>query len=206
MAKSMEVILLERIDKLGLMGDVVKVRPGYARNYLLLQKKALRSSRENRELFAHQRVVLEADNLVRRQEAEAVAARLEGINVVVISAAEERGTLYGSVGSREVTSVLAENGFKVARSQVLLKQAIKTLGLHSVAVVLHPEVRVQLTVNVARSAAEAEQQLRLVRGEREPDQSTQVTEPDRSDKSAKVGSSGRSRSRKRGRSKTDSSS
>lgn len=157
MASSMEIILLERVERLGLMGDLVKVRPGYARNYLLPHKKALRATRENKELFARQRVVLEADNLARGQEAKAVAVKMEGLEVVILSPAEEKGTLYGSVGAREVTSALGEAGFKFSRSQIILKHPIKNLGLHEVTLALHPEVMVRIVVNVARSILEAEQ-------------------------------------------------
>ncbi|GIL03038.1 MAG: 50S ribosomal protein L9 [Alphaproteobacteria bacterium] len=156
----MEVILLERIPRLGQMGDTVRVRDGYARNYLLPQGKALRANEANKARFETQRVELEARNLERRKEAEAVHEKLNGTAYVVIRSAGETGQLYGSVSTRDIAAVLDDNGFKVARSQVSLNQPIKVIGLHEVAIILHPEVESKITVNVARSEDEAERQSR----------------------------------------------
>ena len=153
-----EVILLERVEKLGQMGQVVKVRPGFARNFLLPQKKALRATKENMAFFERQRAQLEANNLERRGEAQDVAAKLEGVIVTVIRQAGESGQLYGSVTARDVAEAVTAAGFTVDRGQIVLDRAIKTLGLHKQRVVLHPEVSVHVTVNVAQSAEEAEMQ------------------------------------------------
>ena len=153
-----ELILLERVEKLGQMGQIVKVRPGYARNYLLPQKKALRATKDNLAYFEKQRGQLEAQNLSRRSEAEHVAKKIEGVTVVVIRQAGESGQLYGSVTARDIADAVTQAGFTVARSQVVLDKAIKTLGLYKQRVVLHPEVSVTVTVNVAQSAEEAEMQ------------------------------------------------
>jgi len=154
----MEVILLERVEKLGQMGQVVKVRPGFARNYLLPQKKALRATKENLAIFEKQRAQLEAQNLSRRGDAEQVAAKLNGVTVIVIRQAGESGQLYGSVTARDVAQAVTASGFSVAKGQVTLDKAIKTLGLYPTRVRLHPEVSVQVTVNVAQSAEEADLQ------------------------------------------------
>ncbi len=154
----MEIILLERIEKLGQMGDVVKVKPGFARNYLLPQKKALRATKANMEVFESQRAQLEADNLKRKEEAEAAAKKIEGMAVVMIRQAGDTGQLYGSVTARDIAEALTEAGATVSRSQVMQDNPIKVLGLHSVRVRLHPEVVVTVTANVARSTAEAEVQ------------------------------------------------
>lgn len=154
----MQVILLERVEKLGQMGDVVEVKPGYARNFLLPRKKALRATKQNMEGFEQRRTELEARNLEQRQEAEAVAARAEGLSVVMIRQAGETGQLYGSVSVRDIAQAATEAGFAVDRRQVLLDRPIKALGLHTVRVALHPEVFVEVTVNVARSETEAERQ------------------------------------------------
>ena len=156
----MEVILLERISRLGQMGDVVRVRDGYARNFLLPQGKALRATDTNRKQFESQRGQLEARNLERKQEADAVAVKLNGQSFVVIRQAGETGQLYGSVSTRDLAEVMEAGGFTVARNQVALNQPIKTIGLHSVAIVLHPEVEATVTVNVARSDDEAQRQAR----------------------------------------------
>ena len=153
-----DVILLERVEKLGQMGQVVKVRPGFARNYLLPQKKALRATKENLAYFEKQRAQLEAQNLARRSEAEQVAKTLDGIAVVVIRQAGESGQLYGSVTARDIADAVTEAGFTIGRGQVVLDKAIKTLGLYKQRVVLHPEVSVAVTVNVAQSPEEAEMQ------------------------------------------------
>ncbi len=156
----MQVILLERIPRLGQMGDEVKVRDGYARNFLLPQGKALRANDANRMRFESQRSELEARNLERKGEAASVHDKLEGTKYVVIRSAGETGQLYGSVSTRDIATALDEQGFKVARTQVRLNQPIKVIGLHTVAVALHPEVESRITVNVARSPEEAERQAR----------------------------------------------
>lgn len=156
----MEIILLERIEHLGQMGDVVRVRPGYARNFLLPQKKAVRATDINRKRFEEERAQLEATNLQRKAEAEAVAAKLDGLTVVLIRQAGEAGQLYGSVSARDVADAVTAGGFTVTRQQIRLGQPIKTLGLHKVAVGLHPEVAVSITVNVARTQDEADTQTR----------------------------------------------
>ena len=153
-----ELILLERVEKLGQMGQVVKVKPGYARNYLLPQKKALRATRENLAYFETQRAQLEASNLQRKSEAAEVAAKLEGLSVVLVRQAGESGQLYGSVSARDIAEAVTEAGFTIERRQVVLDRPIKALGLHPVRVMLHPEVSVTVTANVAQSAEEAEMQ------------------------------------------------
>lgn len=160
---AVELILLQRVEKLGQMGERVKVKPGYARNYLLPQKKALRASKENLARFEEQRAQLEAQNLKRREEAERVAERVGGLSVVIIRQAGDSGSLYGSVSARDIAEGTTEAGLTIDRQQVVLEHPIKTLGLTQVRVVLHPEVSIPVTVNVARSAEEAERQ---ARGER----------------------------------------
>ena len=154
----MNVILMERIEKLGQMGDVVKVKPGFARNYLLPQKKALRATKENMALFETQRAQLEAENLERRGEAESVAGKLEGMSVTLIRQAGDSGQLYGSVNARDVAEAVTEAGVTIDRRQVVLDKVIKVLGLHPIKVRLHPEVTVTITANVARSEEEAQAQ------------------------------------------------
>ncbi|MEM1049624.1 MAG: 50S ribosomal protein L9 [Pseudomonadota bacterium] len=156
----MQVILLERVAKLGQMGDVVKVRDGFARNYLLPQGKALRATKPNMERFETDRVQLEARNLERKTEAESVASKMDGHGLVVVRQAGETGQLYGSVSTRDLAEQLSEEGFSVSRSQVNLNTPIKTIGIHAVAIQLHPEVEVAVSVNVARSEDEAERQAR----------------------------------------------
>jgi large subunit ribosomal protein L9 len=148
----MEVILLERIENLGQMGDVVRVRPGFARNYLLPKRKALRATKDNMTRFESQRAQLEAQNLKRRQEAEAVGSKLDGLKVVLLRQASEAGQLYGSVTARDIAEAVTEAGFTIQKSQVVLNQPIKELGLHTIRVVLHPEVDVSVVANVAKSA------------------------------------------------------
>jgi large subunit ribosomal protein L9 len=160
---AVELILLQRVDKLGQMGDVVKVKPGYARNFLLPQKKALRASKDNRAKFEQQRAQLEAQNIKRREEAERVAERVGGLTVIIIRQAGEAGSLYGSVSARDIAEGATAGGLTINRSQVVLEHPIKTLGLSQVRVALHPEVSIPVTVNVARSPEEAERQ---GRGER----------------------------------------
>lgn len=155
----MDVILLERVPKLGQMGDVVHVRDGFARNFLLPRAKALRATEANRKKFERERVHLEARNLERREEATAVAERIEGVTIIVIRQAGETGQLYGSVSPRDISEALTDAGFAVTRAQVLLEHPIKTIGLHEIVIALHPEVEVAITVNVARSADEAERQM-----------------------------------------------
>jgi len=156
----MQVILLERVEKLGQMGDEVKVKDGFARNYLLPKKKALRATDANRKFFETQKAQLEARNLERKKEAEAVAAKLEGQSFVLLRAAGDRGQLYGSVSPRDIADLVTGGGFSISRTQVPLDKAIKTIGLIPVTVVLHPEVRVHVTINVARTEDEAERQAR----------------------------------------------
>ena len=154
-----ELILLQRVEKLGQMGDLVKVRPGYARNFLLPQKKALRANKENRARFEQQRAQLEAQNIRRREEAERLAERVGGLSVVIIRQAGESGSLYGSVSSRDIADASTAGGLTINRAQVILEHPIKTLGLTQVRVSLHPEVSIPVTVNVARSPEEAEQEI-----------------------------------------------
>jgi len=154
----MQVILLERVAKLGQMGDVVDVKPGYARNFLLPQGKALTASDANVASFEQQKAQLEARNLETKKEAEALAARLDGQQFIVIRSASEAGSLYGSVTPRDAADVATAEGFTVDRRQVVLRGPIKDLGLHTVSVVLHPEVEAEISLNVARSSEEAELQ------------------------------------------------
>lgn len=151
----MEVILLERIEKLGQMGDVVKVKPGYARNFLLPQKKALRATDGNKSQFEAQRAQLEAENLERRKDAEAVAAKLDDLDIALIRQAGDNGQLYGSVSGRDIADSVTESGVTISRGQVMLDRPIKELGLHPVRISLHPEVQVEVTINVARTEDEA---------------------------------------------------
>jgi large subunit ribosomal protein L9 len=153
---TMNVILLERVPKLGQMGDVVKVKPGFARNYLLPQKKALRSTKENLTYFQAQRKTLEATNLERRKEAEEVGTKINDFKVVLIRQASEALQLYGSVSSRDIADAAIAAGLKIERKQVELDKPIKTLGAHKIKVHLHPEVTVEIVAVVARSADEAE--------------------------------------------------
>jgi len=156
----MEVILLERIAKLGQMGDEVRVRDGYARNFLLPQGKALRSTDANRKRFEAERTQLEARNLERLGEAEAVGVKLDGQSFVVIRQAGETGQLYGSVSARDLAVILDDAGFKLSRNQIELTNPIKAIGLHSVSLGLHPDVETSITINVARSEDEAARQAR----------------------------------------------
>lgn len=156
----MEVILLQRIGHLGQMGDVVRVKDGFARNFLLPKGKALRATKENRTRFESMKTELEARNLAQRGEAEKVSGKLDGKSFVVLRQAAEGGQLYGSVSTRDIAALLAEVGFMVDRSQIELNAPIKLIGLHTVPVALHPEVSSKITVNVARNADEAERQAR----------------------------------------------
>ena len=154
----MEVVLLERVEKLGQMGDIVTVKDGYARNFLLPKSKALRATKANLARFEEQRAQLEARNLEMKQEAAAVAEKLDGQQFVVIRQAAESGALYGSVTARDVADAATEGGFTVSRGQIVLDRPVKELGLHPMRVVLHPEVDSTITINVARSQDEAELQ------------------------------------------------
>jgi large subunit ribosomal protein L9 len=156
----MQVILLERIGRLGQMGDVVTVKDGFARNFLLPQGKALRATKANRESFEKERAQLEARNLELKSDASAVAAKLQGRSFIVLRQAGDSGQLYGSVATRDIAAVVTEGGFSIERRQVLLDRPIKALGLHDVRIGLHAEVEPHVTINVARSADEAARQAR----------------------------------------------
>ncbi|CAM1637070.1 50S ribosomal protein L9 [Bartonella apis] len=154
----MDVILLERIARLGQMGDTVSVKDGFARNFLFPQGKALRANDANKKKFENERAQLEARNLERKSEAQQVADKLDGKTFVVIRSAGETGQLYGSVSTRDIADVITADGFSIIRTQVELNHPIKSIGLHNVAVNLHPEVQVNVTINIARSTEEAERQ------------------------------------------------
>lgn len=156
----MQVILLQRIGRLGQIGDIVNVKDGYARNYLLPQKKALRATEDNKKVFEGRRAQLEADNLSHKKEAEAVGGKLEGKSFVLIRAAGDTGQLYGSVSTRDIATAISEGGFTVNRNQILLDKPIKALGLIPAKAQLHPEVTISVTLNVARSQDEADKQAR----------------------------------------------
>ena len=158
----MEVILLERVAKLGQMGEVVRVKDGFARNFLLPRGKALRATKDNREKFESMKADLEARNLQAKGEAEKVATRIDGRNVVVLRQASDTGHLYGSVSSRDLVGLFEAEGIRVTRGQILLDAPIKTIGKHKIDIAVHPEVEVAVTVTVARNADEAE---RIKRGE-----------------------------------------
>ncbi len=159
----MEIILLERVEKLGQMGDVVNVKPGFARNYLLPKNKARRATKANIAQFDTQRTQFEAANLQKKDEAESIGTRLDGLSIVLVRQASDSDQLYGSVTTRDISAQISEAGFTIDKNQVQLDQPIKTVGLHSVTVRLHPEVFVSVTANVARTEEEAEAQ---ARGER----------------------------------------
>jgi large subunit ribosomal protein L9 len=156
----MEVILLERVAKLGHMGETVRVKDGFARNFLLPRGKALRATEANKKRFEAQRAQIEARNIEARKEADTIAAKLGGTTVVMLRSAGETGVLYGSVAARDVVDALASAGFTVNRQQVNINVPIKTIGMHQIPVALHPEVEVTVTANVARSPEEAEKQAR----------------------------------------------
>jgi large subunit ribosomal protein L9 len=158
----MEVILLERVAKLGQMGEIVKVKDGYARNFLLPRGKALRATTDNRAKFEHMKADLEARNLAAKGEAVKVAEKIDGRNVVVLRQASEAGQLFGSVTVRDIIASFAADGIQISRSQVLLDAPVKTIGKHEISIAVHPEVEVGVSVTVARSAEEAE---RINRGE-----------------------------------------
>lgn len=151
----MEIILLQRVEKLGHIGDIVNVKPGFARNFLLPQKKALRATEENKKRFETQRAQIEANNLKLKEEAQKIAGKVDGLKVVLIRQASETGILFGSVSGRDIAEGVTKAGFTVDRRQVVLDKPIKTLGLHPVRVALHPEVVVTVTANVAKSEDEA---------------------------------------------------
>ncbi|MEM1300299.1 MAG: 50S ribosomal protein L9 [Pseudomonadota bacterium] len=151
----MEVVLLQRVEKLGQMGDVVNVKDGYARNFLLPQEKALRATKANMAQFEAQRAQLEARNLEAKGEAERVAKDLDGQQFIIIRQASEAGSLYGSVTARDAAEAATEGGFTVEKRQVVLEKPVKELGLHAMRVILHPEVDATITINVARSEEEA---------------------------------------------------
>ena len=165
----MEVILLERIEKLGQMGDVVNVKPGYARNYLLPRKKALRASEASRAVFQEQRAQLEAENLKNRQEAEGIATEVNGRTIIIVRQASDSDQLYGSVTTRDIANGITESGVTIDRRQVILPNPIKTVGMHSVRIDLHPEVTTEIVANIARSEEEAEMQARGERVNRDGD-------------------------------------
>ena len=156
----MEVILLERIEKLGQMGDVVKVKDGFARNYLIPQKKALRASENNLEYFEKEKVQLEAINLEQKQEAEKILDKLDNFNLIIIRQAGETGQLYGSVSNNDIKNSLSDNGFIVEKNQIKLDKPIKTLGIHSLAIKLHPEVQATISLIVSRTESEAKSLLK----------------------------------------------
>ena len=156
----MEIILLERVEKLGQMGDVVSVKPGYARNFLLPQGKALRANKGNLDKFETEKSQREADNLARRSDAETESGKMDRLAVSMVRAASEMGQLFGSVTARDIADAVTDAGFTINRTQVIMEKSIKTLGLHDTRVRLHPEVTVTVKVNVARSLDEAETQLR----------------------------------------------
>jgi len=176
----MEVILLERIEKLGQMGDIVSVKPGFARNYLLPEKKALRATKENRASFESQKTQLEAANLERRSEAEAVGKKLDTKTFVIVRQASDNNQLYGSVTVRNISQVITEAGFTIDSKQVQMGNPIKTIGMHSIRVQLHPEVSVTVTVNVARSDEEAKMQAEAATSEKS-DNTSQETDPMQND-------------------------
>lgn len=162
----MQVILLERVENLGQMGDLVNVKPGFARNYLLPMRKALRATKENQARFEAERAQLEAQNLERRKEAEQVAERMDGVGVVIVRAASESGQLYGSVTARDIAEAATDAGYRIGRGQVIIDRPVKSLGIFDIRIRLHPEVAVTLKLNVAQSQEEAQaQEERVARGE-----------------------------------------
>ena len=172
-----DVILLERVEKLGQMGQIVKVKPGFARNYLLPQKKALRATKQNLAYFESRRAQLEANNLQRRSEATEIGSKLEGLSVVIVRQAGASGQLYGSVSGRDVAEAVTEAGFTIEKRQVLLERPIKSLGIHSLKIALHPEVAVTITANVAQSAEEAQMQAKGIDPLRLRDEDETQAEP-----------------------------
>jgi large subunit ribosomal protein L9 len=171
-----EIVLLERVERLGQMGDVVRVKPGFARNFLLPQGKALRATKENMKVFESRRAQLEAENLQRKVEAEEVATRMQGLTVTLIRQAGGTNQLYGSVTGRDIAESMREAGYTVNARQVLLERAIKELGIHEVRVALHPEVSIMVTANVARTREEAE--IQAAGGTVEQDETGFTFDPD----------------------------
>jgi large subunit ribosomal protein L9 len=171
----MQVILLERVPKLGQMGQVVNVKPGFARNFLIPQGKALRASERTLADFERRRVQLEANNLRAKEEAQRLAAQVEGRSATVLRQASETANLYGSVSARDVAKAFTDEGVTLDRGQIRLEEPIKTLGLHKVAVALHPEVEVTVKVNVARSQAEADLQAGKAPPVEEPEEERELT-------------------------------
>ena len=186
----MDVILLERVENLGQMGDVVKVKPGYARNFLLPQKKALRANDANKAVFENQRAELEARNLERKSEAEAAAEKINGKAFVVIRQSSETGILYGSVSTRDIAETASEEGVHIEKAQVRLDKPLKSLGVFSVRIVLHPEVDAHIDINIARSEDEAERQARgenvLAQTDDEPEEDEAEAAPEFFDEGAGV--------------------
>ena len=156
----MEIILLERISKLGQMGDIVKVKNGFARNYLLPQKKALRATAENKKKFEELKIKLETQNLELKEEAAKIASKMKDHNITILRQASESSQLYGSVSPRDISSALKNSGYNTAKKQVKLVNTIKQLGIHKAEIILHPEVSIILNINVARTKEEAEIQLK----------------------------------------------
>ncbi|WP_074380835.1 50S ribosomal protein L9 [Bartonella doshiae] len=154
----MDIILLERIPRLGQMGDIVSVKDGYARNFLLPQGKALRANECNKKHFEIQRAQLEARNLERKSEAQKIAEQLNGKSFIAVRSAGETGQLYGSVSTRDISEIITDEGFSIGRNQIELNHPIKTIGLHTITLSLHPEVQISVIINVARSASEAQRQ------------------------------------------------
>lgn len=177
----MEIILLERVDKLGKMGDVVKVKPGYARNYLLPTGKALRANKANLEKFEAERSERESRNAEARSEAEGSMKNMEGLSVVLVRAASEMGQLFGSVSAKDIADAIIEAGHQVEKRQVVMDKALKTLGLFPVKISLHAEVQVEITVNIARSVEEAKTQAKtgaaIVANDFDEEDSAAVAEP-----------------------------
>ncbi|EJF81616.1 RRP-L9 [Candidatus Bartonella washoeensis] len=154
----MDIILLERVPRLGQMGDIVSVKDGYARNFLLPQGKALRANEANKKHFETQRAQLEARNLERKSEAQKIAEKLDGQSFIVVRSAGETGQLYGSVSTRDISEIITNEGFSISRNQIELNHPIKTIGLHTITLSLHPEVQISVIINVARSVSEAQRQ------------------------------------------------
>ncbi|WP_273723852.1 50S ribosomal protein L9 [Bartonella sp. AU18XJBT] len=154
----MDIILLERIPRLGQMGDIVSVKDGYARNFLLPQGKALRANETNKKHFEIQRAQLEARNLERKSEAQKIAEKLDGQSFIVVRSAGETGQLYGSVSTRDIAEIIIDEGFSIGRNQIELNHPIKMIGLHTITLSLHPEVQISVIINVARSTSEAQRQ------------------------------------------------
>ncbi|EJF85683.1 50S ribosomal protein L9 [Candidatus Bartonella washoeensis] len=154
----MDIILLERVPRLGQMGDIVSVKDGYARNFLLPQGKALRANQANKKHFETQRAQLEARNLERKSEAQKIAEKLDSQSFIVVRSAGETGQLYGSVSTRDISEIITNEGFSISRNQIELNHPIKTIGLHTITLSLHPEVQISVIINVARSVSEAQRQ------------------------------------------------